>query len=340
MSDALAHPLARLLDDELLALLGRRELSLRGTVLGQRQGPHRSVRAGVGRDFRDHRPYVPGDDLRRLDWRAAARQSRLMVRRTEAEEERSLALLVDASGGMAYGGDPGAGLGPGPTGTPAHKWRRAGTLACALAQVATRQGDPASLLLGVSGELRDSLAVPRAGRQRLRAIAEVLWDARAGGRCPWLPMFDRLERHLRPRSLVVAFSDLLDPVQAAGDDPDAAEAAIRARLVDLRARGHEVVLVQILHRDELDFPWTDRRVARFEDLRGVRAPVEAPAGDLRAGYLERIAAHLARQDGDFEREGIRLVRTVTDVPSTAATLELLGRIAGEPTSLPAEVASP
>lgn len=340
MSDALAHPLARLLDDELLALLGRRELGVRGAVLGQRHGPHRSSRAGVGRDFRDHRPYVAGDDLRRLDWRAAARQSRLMVRRTDAEEERSVALLVDASGGMAYGGDPGAGMGPGPTGTPAHKWRRSATLTCALAHIATRHGDPASLLVGVDGELRDSLAVPRAGRQRLRAIAEVLWDARAAGRCPWMPMFDRLDRHLRPRSLVIAFSDLLDPIEAAGEDPDASEAAIIARLVDLRSRGHEVVVVQVLHRDELDFPWTDRRVARFEDLRGLRSPVEAPAGDLRAGYLERIAAHLARQDAAFEREGLRLVRTVSDSAPAAATLELLGRIAGEPATDSAEVTRP
>src|SRR5690606_1369373 len=72
-------------------------------VWGRRFGRHRSARAGVGLDFRDHRPYVPGDDPRRLDWRAVARRERLVLRQTEAEDELSLCIVFDGSGGMAYG---------------------------------------------------------------------------------------------------------------------------------------------------------------------------------------------------------------------------------------------
>src|SRR5690606_19327678 len=108
----------------------------RRPVAGVRHGVHRSLRPGVGRDFRDYRAYVPGDDPRRLDWRAAARSQRLVVRQTESEDELDVLVLADGSGGMDYGE---AGQ---------RKWTWAGMVAAALASLALRQSDRFGFALG------------------------------------------------------------------------------------------------------------------------------------------------------------------------------------------------
>src|SRR5690606_14139521 len=87
--------IARILPADLRELLRTRVLLLQRPVWGRRHGRHRSARAGMGLDFRDHRAYVPGDDPRRLDWRAVARRDRLVLRQTESEDELPVVLVVD-----------------------------------------------------------------------------------------------------------------------------------------------------------------------------------------------------------------------------------------------------
>lgn len=296
-------PVERLLPPSLRAALARRELVVRRPVSGLRHGVHRSPRPGVGRDFRDYRPYVPGDDPRRLDWRAAARSQRLVVRQTESEDELDLLLAVDGSGAMA-----------------GQKWDRAGTVAAALASLALRQGDRVGLVMGRGGALERGLLEPAARRDRLRAVAASFAEAPAGD-CPFDELLDALAPRLRRRTLIVLISDFLDP---AGLDDE----ALLAALTSLRASGHDLALVQVLHRDELEFPWDRQRVMEFVDPRGRRSIIEGPGASMRDAYLERLDAHLRWLEQGCERGGLLLSRAVSDDDPVGQILGLLARLAG------------
>lgn len=98
----------RLLPDKTLASLGRLELIARGVVEGFIAGKHRSPHKGFSVEFAEHRPYVPGDDLRNLDWRVLGRKDRYYIKQYVEETNLRATILVDASGSMAYGGDAAA----------------------------------------------------------------------------------------------------------------------------------------------------------------------------------------------------------------------------------------
>lgn len=308
--------LAQLVPPTLREVLRAQDLRLARPIWGRRQGWHRSRRAGVGHDFRDHRPYVAGDDLRMLDWRAAARRDGLVLRQTEAERELSIALLIDGGGGMAYGeGDQ-------------NKWSVAGSFAGALTWMALRQTDRVGFGLGRGSDVDHSALRPSGAHARGRALVRAFTEHEPAGRCPWRELLSVTSPRLARRSLVIAFSDFWDVGDSANDDPDAALDELLGSLGHLRSRGHDVVMIQILHRDELTFPWQDRRVYRFEDLGNARPAVEGPAASLRDAYLEKVDRYLERLETDCEREGLFLHPVVTDEPIADAFLGLLARLAG------------
>ncbi|MCA9652465.1 MAG: DUF58 domain-containing protein [Myxococcales bacterium] len=315
--DPEGEALGRLVPAALRERLRGRPLLVQRPVWGRRHGRHPAARAGVGHDFRDHRAYVPGDDPRRLDWRAVARRDRLVLRRTESEDELSITLLLDAGAGMDYGEGP------------SHKLRYARAVAGGLSWLALRQGDPVGLAMGRQQTVDASLARPRSGRERLSALAHRMIEAQPRGRCPWGPLMSAVAPRLPRRSLLVLLSDLLDPGTTEGDADEVLDELLRG-LAQLRARQHEVVIVQTLHPDELDFPWNERGMLRFEDLRGLRAPLEGPGRNLRESYLQRLGEHLGRLDERCEAEGLLLLRMPTGIPVEDAFMQLLARLAGQP----------
>jgi uncharacterized protein (DUF58 family) len=319
-------PLARVVPASLRELLRGRHLAVRRPVLGRRHGRHSAARSGLGLDFRDHRAYVPGDDPRRLDWRAVARHERLVLRRTESEDELSLVLMLDGGGGMDYG--EGA----------QHKLRYAHAIAGGLAWLAHRQGDPVGLSLGRQQTVDVSLTRPRGGRERLVAIAHRLADAPAQGRCAWGSLMNATVPRLPRHSLLVVLSCLLDPGTTPEDANERLDELLRG-LAQLRARQHDVVIVQVMHHDELHFPWVEPRMIRFDDLRGLRPPLEAPGRSLRDDYLRRLGEHLQALDDRCEAEGLTLHRVATDTPVEDAFVGLLGQLAGEAGPRSAEVGS-
>jgi uncharacterized protein (DUF58 family) len=305
--------LATVVPPDLRAVLRGRTLRLARPVGGPQPGRHHSVRAGVGDQFRGHQAYTPGDDLRRLDWRAVARRDRLVLRQTDAEDAMSAVLLLDVSGAMSYGT------------APTRKQDCAAALAAALAHLALRQGDRVGFACGRDGAVDIAAVRPQAGAQRLAALAHALARAPSGA-CPWPALIAAVAPALPRRSLVLAFSDLLDPDPG---DPDG-DAALHRALATLRSRGHDIVLVQVLHRDELTFPWTGRDLWRFEDPRAVRPAIEGHGHSLRAEYLANLNAHLAHLDHACASGGIHLHRVVSDDPLPAALLSLLSRLSGRP----------
>lgn len=312
-----ALPLASLVPPQLRELLRARALVMGRPVFGRRLGRHRSARAGVGLDFRDHRPYVPGDDPRRLDWRAVARRERLVLRQTEAEDELSIVFAFDLGGSMGYGEGE------------AQKVAYARALVGAMAWLASRQGDPVGLVAGTAGAVADALVRPSASPERLEGFAHQLLDHAPAGLCPWLDMLEAMTPRLPRRSVVVAVGDFLDPSGDGSPEEGESDRALIGALGSLRARGHDVVLLQVLHRDELDFPWNDRSTLRFADLFGLRKPKEGAAAAMREGYLAAFRAHQQRLADRTEREGLVLHTVCTDEDLVESFLGLLGRFEGE-----------
>lgn len=320
----LQSALAAVMPPELRELLRGRALRLGRPVWGGRPGRHLAARAGLGDEFRGHRAYVPGDDLRRLDWRAAGRSDRLVLRQHDAEDVASLVFLLDGSGAMAYG-----------TG-PERKAGRAAALVAGLASLAARQGERLGLGRGAGGEAQLQHVRPVGGARRAAVLARALAEAPAGA-CPWPRLVADAAPQLPRRSLVVLVSDFLDPCAEGQAPPDMAEEeglgpaerGLLDGLAALAGAGHAVVLVQVLHRDEVEFPWTGRDLLRFEDLRGAATPIEGQGAGLRAAYRGRVARYLAAFAAGCAGRGLLLHRSVTDRPVTGSFLALLRALAGE-----------
>ncbi|RMG99605.1 MAG: DUF58 domain-containing protein [Deltaproteobacteria bacterium] len=306
--------LAEIVPADLYAFARRSAITLRTAVTGGTLGRHRSRQTGHGVDFFDHRAYAPGDDPRFLDWRAIGRRDRLVVRRTEAERSVTLVLLVDASGGMAYG--------EGVT-----KFDAVRALACTLAILAVRGGDRFVAFAGRDDAIHPLIPRPRGGMAAVADLAAALEALVPAGTCPWLDLLDRGAPTLgRGEQIVVALSDFLDP-GAGADDPEEHERAVHRGFSRL-ARRHHVAIVRCLHDDEtrFDFPGDER--IRFVDLRGVRPERELDVARVRRTYLEALSAHLERVDATCRDGGIHLADARVPGSLLPCLRTLLARLAG------------
>lgn len=275
MSDAAAagRAPAELLSAATVYGIAPLELRARVVADGVLAGTHRSRRFGSSSEFAEHKVYSPGDDLRRLDWRAFARLDRYFVRRHEDETNLEVALVVDTSASMAYaGGARGA--------FSVSKLEAAKTLAASMAYLAVHHGDAASVSL-FAGEERGQLA-PRARRDHLGPILELLERARADGKTALREQLERVGERLVRRALVVVVSDLFE---CGADEGFSALEPLGV----LRRMGCDAIVLHTLDRDELELPFDG--VVRFEDLEGERfVQVDAPL--VRDSYLEELRAFL------------------------------------------------
>ncbi len=285
-------------DPELLARLARLELRARTAVEGLTGGRHPSPLRGSGTTFAEHREYVPGDELRHLDWRLMARTDRPFIRRYEEETALTGYLVVDASASMAF------------TTLEWSKFDYGVWIAAALSRLLLMQNDRAGLALGAGGEVRQWLP-PHSGEGHWRALLHELEQARpAGDGDPaegLLAIGPRLER----RGLVVWISDCLG-------DPEAAQrAAARLRLA-----GHDLLVLQVLDPAEVEFPFG--RNTRFDPLEGGEF-LRLDPRSVRDAYLEELAEHGRRLRRGLRALGADFRRMRSDEPLEAGLVEFLAR---------------
>lgn len=270
----------RYLPPEALARIERLELRARTVVEGVLAGQHASPYRGQSVEFLQHREYVRGDDLRRVDWKVWGRQDRLYVKEFEQETNLRLALAVDCSASMDYPSPTGGGAAA--TGSIPSKYDSAATLAACLAWLALARGDAVGC--ATFDDRVRSAVPPRTSRSHLASVLATLASPRGPGAPPpettsLLPVLRGLASALPRRGLVVIVSDLL------GD-----RAGLVPGLRRLRARGHDVALFHVLDDDELDFPFDGP--TRFEGLEFAEEIACNPRA-FRAGYLEALEQFLA-----------------------------------------------
>jgi uncharacterized protein (DUF58 family) len=248
--------------------LGPLRLRSRAAAEGTYAGAHRSARKGAGIEFGGHREYVPGDDLRWLDRHSLLRHDRLLVRQFETETDRAVRLVVDATKSMGYRGKR----------APGSKLAWSAVVAAALARVAISSGDPVGLTF--FGGRHDARGAPVAGgRESLERILAELEGQRAEGDAfadarVLEQSLAHVARTSRRGSMIILFSDLLDLPEHSVDTVAA-----------LGARGRVLCVVQVLDRDEVEFPFEES--VRLKSLEG--DVVVETDGEARAQYLARLA---------------------------------------------------
>lgn len=253
----------RFLRPEVTDRIKRLELTARRVVEGFLAGMHRSPYFGQSVEFRQHRQYAPGDEIRHVDWKVYARQDKLHIKQYEAETNLRLHLLVDRSGSMAYGDGE------------SNKFDYSASLAACLGYLALRQQD-ATGLFTFDTKVRDILPA-KSNRQQLTRILQLLEGVGAEGRTDLPKVAKEVTQAIARRGLIVIVTDLL----GIDDWVDG--------LRVMRSRGHDVVLFHVLHDDELDFNFSG--ATRFEGLEQADFLNCNPRA-LREGYLEALNAFL------------------------------------------------
>src|SRR5918999_2074047 len=263
---------ADLFDPASLAALGRIEIVARWIVDGFLAGLHRSPRKGFSVEFAEHRPYQPGDDLRYIDWKIAARSDRWVVKQYEEETNLRATLVLDVSRSMAWSAAQLRSVRPAGAPSLLTKLAYAERLTAALALLLLRQRDAVGL---VRFDERVRTAIPpRARRGQWRRIVGALDEPGAGLASSAPEALAQAARLISRRGMVVLISDLLM-------DLPAVEQGVRG----LRAAGHDVTVLHIMDPAERDLVVSAEAV--FVDPE-TELEVPASTADVRAAYRTTV----------------------------------------------------
>lgn len=259
------------LHPDVLARIGSLELRARTVVEGVVSGMHRSPWHGFSVEFAQHREYVPGDDLRHLDWRVYGKSDRFYVKQYEEETNLRAHILVDCSRSMRYPDHAGQ--------ARLNKFDYAATLAACLGYLLVHQQDAVGLVL-FDNDVRATLPA-LSNQAHLRAMIARLEQAKLDHPTQTKAAFNRLAGTLNRRSIVVLISDLLAGVEE-----------VIAGIEQLRHGEHEVIVMHLLDSDEREFPFQENTL--FEGLEAPDLQVLADPQSLRRSYLEALDAFVSR----------------------------------------------
>lgn len=251
------------LDPEALARLLHLPLAARFPMEGNVTGQHKSPHRGSSVEFAEYRGYVPGDDLRRLDWRVLGRTDRHYIKEFEADTNLRLNLVVDASASMGF------------TGAGESKFQYARRLAGSLAYLAAQQGDAVGLHCPSE---KHSLELPaKRNPAHLNTLYDILGKTEPAGGTTLMGALHDLAEKVRRRALVVIISDFFCPIEE-----------IKPCLQHLRFQKHDLAIFRLLDPMETNFEFD--RPMRFQDLESSFSLVTEPA-IIRDLYLEEINRH-------------------------------------------------
>jgi uncharacterized protein (DUF58 family) len=286
----------RYLRPEVIRQVARLDLRAKFIVEGFLAGLHASPFHGFSVEFSEHRKYVPGDDLKDLDWGVFAKTDKYYIKKFEAETNLTGYLVMDLSGSMAY-----------TYRQELTKFEYAICLAAALGYLMVHQQDPVGLVT-FDQYIRASLP-PRSKRTQLGTILAVLANLKPAGQTDVARCLHQLAAMLHTRSLVMLFSDLLT-------DP----APVMQSLHHLRHRGNEIILFHILDEAEVHFPFEG--IVEFADVEEPnRLTVDAKG--IREDYLSSLREFQDFYRTECARANIDYVAMDTSVSFDKALMEYL-----------------
>jgi uncharacterized protein (DUF58 family) len=252
------------LDAQVLARLAGVPFLARRPMQGNVSGRHASPHRGASVEFAEYRKYVPGDDLRRLDWRAFGRSDRHYIKEFEADTNLRCCLVVDTSGSMGFGAGE------------ITKIHYARQIAGALSYLAVQQGDAVGLSCLADG-IVNSLP-PRRHPVHLRVVFDLLERAKAEGPTSLISVLHELAETIKQRALIVIISDFFA-------DP----AALRGCFEHFRFRKHDLAAFHLLDPQEINFKF--QRPMRFLDMEGGTA-IFAEPNEIADRYHTAIGRYL------------------------------------------------
>lgn len=255
---------AGIFDPRDLARIENLELLASRVVDGLLSGHHRSKLKGGSAEFTEHRGYVAGDEIRLIDWKVYGKSDRYYIRQYIEQTCLQVIVALDASGSMGFG-------------EPLSKFAYARAVAACLTRLVLRQSDSAGLAVFSGAGL--NYVPPRANPGHFQAILQALRGARPAGEAALAAGLEELARRIRRRGLIILLSD-------AFDDPEALRKSVRY----LRSRGHEILLLHTMAREELTFEFGGW--SRFECLEVEGRRIDLDPALIRDEYLANIRRFL------------------------------------------------
>jgi len=270
-------------DPAVIAQLGALPLLSRKPMLGSVSGRHASPHRGASVEFAEYRKYVPGDDLRRLDWRAYARSDRFYIKEFEADTNLRVVFVLDTSGSMDFGS------------VGVTKLQYAKQVTAALSYLAIQQGDAVGLACVAKGIVQN--IPPRRNPAHLTTIYDSLEDVKPQGETGLVEILHELAETVRQRALVIILSDLFIETEL-----------LRGCFEHLRFRKHDVSVFHLLDPEELAFAF--QRPTRFVDMEGGTSIFADPAEiadryhQALDGYLQSLRRVVLETAVDYRRISI------------------------------------
>ncbi len=285
------------IDPKVVSRLQGLALDARYPMIGSVSGRHRSPSRGSSLEFSEYRKYVPGDDTRRLDWRAWGRSNRYYIKEFEADTNLRMCFVIDVSGSMNVGRDGSQAAGD-------SKLDYARRIASTMAYLAAGQGDAVGLYsAGAEFELE---IAPKRSPAHLKLVLDEISNLKAGGETGLPAALHQAAERIAQRALVVIISDLFM-------DPD----TLRECCQHLRFRRHDAVVFHLLDKNEVDFQFD--RPMRFVDLEGLPPMLLDPSSIARQyrqavqEWLERLKRVFRDSAVDYHR--VNLHENYADVLS-------------------------
>jgi len=286
-------PGARFVDPKVLSRIGNLEILARTVVEGFINGLHRAPYFGASIDFAEHRGYVAGDDIRRVDWRLYARTDRYYVKQYEADTNTNLSILLDVSRSMSFAS---RGLA---------KLEYASYIGACLAYLAQRQRDRVGMIT-FDNDLVDH--VPPSAKH-FNIVLHTLDRAKAARPGNLAVPLNKMAEHFKRRGILVLLSDFYE-------EPEAVLEAIKP----LKFLGNDLIVFHVLDQAEIDFGFED--ASSFEDLEsGEQIPVVPES--LRAEYRSMIKAHIEALTTKFSEHRIDYTVLNTSEPLDRALFSYL-----------------
>ncbi len=272
------------LDSQVLNRLMHLSLQARSPMEGSVSGLHKSPHRGSSVEFAEYRNYVPGDDIRRLDWRVFARTDRFFLKEYEAETNLRCYFVLDCSGSMKFGNNLYT------------KLDYSKHLIATLAYIIAHQGDAVGLMCAAGKTFLE--VPPKRNPAHLRTLFEALEKAEPHGTTGLVAALHDLAEKVRRRALVIVFSDFFCEVDA-----------LLNCFQHLRFQRHDLAIFHLLDRAELEFQF-DRPV-RFVDLESSASIVTEPSS-IRDEYLRQIGLFLEQLRSGCHEFGADYRRVITD----------------------------